>query len=209
METGLSSSCHEFGHQASKDHPLLRGFLRSFDYRGTVVDQSDAGPKFGRRFPYVTKELARRPTRPTAAPPTAVVLQPRMSVQMLTMGEQKKIIPMESEPTHAARHGSTSSDCVKHRGNVSENRWRTSIHEDEQSTTEPLSWTDALLPCHHLLWSGIRAETAPEQPGGPEAWSHWWVFFFQPTVRNDEVAPSLHTCHHKRPYLCNKHPYLT
>lgn len=51
----------------------------------------------------MTKELARRPTRPTAAPPTAVILQPRMSVKMLTMGEQKKIIPMESEPTHAAR----------------------------------------------------------------------------------------------------------
>lgn len=110
MDTGLSSSSHEPGHQASKDHPLFRGFLRSFDYCGTVEDQSDAG----RRFPYVTKELARRPTRPTAAPPTAVILQPRMSVQMLTMGEQKKIIPMESEPTHAARHGSTSSDCMKH-----------------------------------------------------------------------------------------------
>lgn len=52
--------------------------------------------------PYVTKELARRPIRPTVAPPTAVTLQPRMSVKMLTMGEQKKIIPMEREPTHAA-----------------------------------------------------------------------------------------------------------
>lgn len=50
---------------------------------------------------YVTKELAKRPTRPTAAPPTAVILQPRMSVKTLTMGEQKKIIPMESEPTQA------------------------------------------------------------------------------------------------------------
>lgn len=50
---------------------------------------------------HVTKELAKRPTRPTAAPPTAVILQPRMSVKTLTMGEQKKIIPMESEPTHA------------------------------------------------------------------------------------------------------------
>lgn len=53
-------------------------------------------------LPYVTKELASRPTRPTAAPPTAVILQPRMSVKTLTMGEQKKIIPMEREPTHAA-----------------------------------------------------------------------------------------------------------
>lgn len=53
-------------------------------------------------LPYVTKELASRPTRPTAAPPTAVTLQPRTSVKTLTMGEQKKIIPMLREPTHAA-----------------------------------------------------------------------------------------------------------
>lgn len=61
--------------------------------------------------PYVTKELARRPTRPTAAPPTAVILQPRMSVKTLTMGEQKKIIPMEREPTHAA--GNTEGKQVR------------------------------------------------------------------------------------------------
>lgn len=51
---------------------------------------------------YVTKEQANRPTKPIAAPPTAVILQPRMSVKTLTMGEQKKIIPMEREPTQAA-----------------------------------------------------------------------------------------------------------
>lgn len=50
----------------------------------------------------VTKELASSPTRPTAAPPTAVTLQPSRSVKTLTTGEQKKIIPMEREPTHAA-----------------------------------------------------------------------------------------------------------
>lgn len=49
----------------------------------------------------MTKELAMRPIRATAAPPTAVILQPKMSVKMLTMGEQKKIIPMDSEPTQA------------------------------------------------------------------------------------------------------------
>lgn len=55
--------------------------------------------------PYLTKELARRPTRPTALPATAVTLQPKMSVKTLTMGEQKKIMPMEREPTQAAgRH---------------------------------------------------------------------------------------------------------
>ena len=52
---------------------------------------------------YVTKELASSPTRPTAAPPTAVILQPSRSVKMLTMGEQKKIIPIDREPTKAAK----------------------------------------------------------------------------------------------------------
>lgn len=50
----------------------------------------------------MTKELASRPTMLTAAPATAVTLQPKMSVKTLTMGEQKKIIPMLREPTHAA-----------------------------------------------------------------------------------------------------------
>lgn len=36
-----------------------------------------------------------------AAPEAAVVLQPIRSVKMLTMGEQKKIMPMAKEPTHA------------------------------------------------------------------------------------------------------------
>lgn len=36
-----------------------------------------------------------------AAPEAAVVLQPMRSVKMLTMGEQKKIMPMAKEPTHA------------------------------------------------------------------------------------------------------------
>jgi len=35
------------------------------------------------------------------APEAAVVLQPIRSVKMLTMGEQKKIMPMAKEPTHA------------------------------------------------------------------------------------------------------------
>lgn len=57
-------------------------------------------------YAYVTKEVAMRPTKPTVAPPTAVILQPKISVKTLTMGEQKKIIPMEREPTSAA--GDTS-----------------------------------------------------------------------------------------------------
>lgn len=58
----------------------------------------------------VTKELASSPTRPTAAPPTAVTLQPSRSVKTLTMGEQKKIIPMDREPTHAAGQRDTQRD---------------------------------------------------------------------------------------------------
>lgn len=56
------------------------------------------------RLTYLTKELANKPTRATAAPPTAVTRQPRRSVKMLTMGEQKKIMPMEREPTQAEGH---------------------------------------------------------------------------------------------------------
>lgn len=35
------------------------------------------------------------------APPTAVFLQPKRSVNMLTTGEQKKIMPMARAPTQA------------------------------------------------------------------------------------------------------------
>lgn len=53
--------------------------------------------------PYLTKELDRSPVNPTAAPTTAVFRQPYMSVKMLTIGLQKKIIPMDREFTHAAK----------------------------------------------------------------------------------------------------------
>lgn len=55
--------------------------------------------------PYLTKELDMSPTNPTAAPMTAVFRQPNRSVKMLTIGQQKKIIPMEREPTHAVKEG--------------------------------------------------------------------------------------------------------
>lgn len=55
-----------------------------------------------------------------AAPEAAVVLQPIRSVKMLTMGEQKKIMPMAKEPTHARERekkghgqGGTSNGCQK------------------------------------------------------------------------------------------------
>lgn len=47
------------------------------------------------------KELERSPMKAMAAPKAAVVLQPIRSVKMLTIGEQKKIMPMAKEPTHA------------------------------------------------------------------------------------------------------------
>lgn len=51
--------------------------------------------------PYLVKELERSPMKAMVAPMAAVVLQPSRSVKMLTMGEQKKIMPMAKEPTHA------------------------------------------------------------------------------------------------------------
>lgn len=53
-------------------------------------------------FFYLTKELERSPINPTAAPTTATFRQPNRSVNMLTIGEQKKTIPIEREVTHAA-----------------------------------------------------------------------------------------------------------
>lgn len=42
---------------------------------------------------------------PTAAPTTAVFRQPNMSVKTLAIGQQKKIIPMDRELTHAVKEG--------------------------------------------------------------------------------------------------------
>ncbi len=41
------------------------------------------------------------PIKASAAPPTAVFLQPKWSVNILTTGEQKKIMPMARAPTQA------------------------------------------------------------------------------------------------------------
>lgn len=42
-----------------------------------------------------------------AAPAVAVILQPKRSVNILTMGEQKKIMPIDRAPTHAAEKTNT------------------------------------------------------------------------------------------------------
>lgn len=42
-----------------------------------------------------------------AAPAVAVIRQPKRSVNILTMGEQKKIMPIERAPTHAAEETNT------------------------------------------------------------------------------------------------------
>lgn len=55
--------------------------------------------------PYLTKELDMSPMNPTAAPITAVFRQPMMSVKTLTIGQQRKIIPMDRELTHAVKEG--------------------------------------------------------------------------------------------------------
>lgn len=51
---------------------------------------------------YFANDVLRSPIKATAAPQTAVFLQPKRSVNMLTTGEQKKIIPMARAPTKAA-----------------------------------------------------------------------------------------------------------
>ena len=47
------------------------------------------------------KAVLSSPMNATIAPPTAVFLQPKRSVKMLTTGEQRKIIPMARAPTQA------------------------------------------------------------------------------------------------------------
>lgn len=66
----------------------------------TVLEKQHEEPS-----PYLTKELDRSPMNPTAAPMTAVLWQPNMSVKTLAIGQQKKIIPMDRELTHAVREG--------------------------------------------------------------------------------------------------------
>lgn len=51
---------------------------------------------------YLAKDVLSKPMKASAAPPTAVFLQPKRSVNMLTTGEQKKIMPMAKAPTQAA-----------------------------------------------------------------------------------------------------------
>lgn len=51
---------------------------------------------------YFANDVLRSPIKASAAPLTAVFLQPKWSVNMLTTGEQKKIMPMAKAPTQAA-----------------------------------------------------------------------------------------------------------
>lgn len=50
---------------------------------------------------YFANDVLSSPIKASVAPVTAVFLQPKRSVNMLTTGEQKKIMPMASAPTHA------------------------------------------------------------------------------------------------------------
>lgn len=59
--------------------------------------------------PYLVKELVWRPMKATAAPVVAVIRQPKRSVNILTMGEQKKIMPMARAATHAVEKRSTET----------------------------------------------------------------------------------------------------
>lgn len=50
---------------------------------------------------YFANDVLSSPMKASNAPLTAVFLQPKQSVNMLTNGEQKKIMPMASAPTQA------------------------------------------------------------------------------------------------------------
>lgn len=51
---------------------------------------------------YFANDVLSSPIKASAAPLTAVFLQPKWSVNMLTTGEQRKIMPMARAPTQAA-----------------------------------------------------------------------------------------------------------
>lgn len=65
---------------------------------------------------YFAKDVLSSPIKASDAPQTAVFLQPKRSVNMLTTGEQKKIMPMARAPTQAGedaegRENSSSETC--------------------------------------------------------------------------------------------------
>lgn len=65
---------------------------------------------------YFANDVLSSPIKDSAAPLTAVFLQPKWSVNMLTTGEQKKIMPMARAPTQAGeeverRKNSSSEAC--------------------------------------------------------------------------------------------------
>ncbi|TNN85436.1 hypothetical protein EYF80_004458 [Liparis tanakae] len=123
---------------------------------------------------------------PTAAPATAVILQPKMSVKTLTMGEQKKIIPMEREPTHAARdesmffwsHGTGRRPAAELGSLGPKLHFTLGAHKHERrssSSSEPNSrrrerkrmpkafWIPNTEPLHHMAAS---MTTQPQPPSG-------------------------------------------
>ena len=66
---------------------------------------------------YFAKDVLSSPIKATNAPLTAVFLQPKRSVNMLTTGEQKKIMPMAKAPTQAGKE-------VERKENSIRNMWK-------------------------------------------------------------------------------------
>lgn len=99
--------------------------------------------------PYLVKELVWRPMNATAAPVVAVIRQPKRSVNILTMGEQKKIMPMARAATHAAEKRSTETLEV-------------TVVSNAVAATSLLLW-----PFHgdtdiqSGMYTGVRYETGP------------------------------------------------
>lgn len=61
---------------------------------------------------YLAKDVLSSPMNATNAPLTAVFLQPKRSVKMLTTGEQRKIIPMARAPTQAREEENRENSVV-------------------------------------------------------------------------------------------------
>lgn len=68
---------------------------------------------------YFANAVLRSPMKARVAPLTAVFRQPKRSVNMLTTGEQKKIMPMAKAPTQAAEEKEF----------IVRNKWKYMLHK--------------------------------------------------------------------------------
>lgn len=84
--------------RATRDSAMRIVFLAKVPRKKPILTLEKAASN---SRPYLVKELVWRPMKATAAPVVAVIRQPKRSVNILTIGEQKKIMPMARAATHA------------------------------------------------------------------------------------------------------------